>query len=70
MTSEQTNTNTGKYTNTPVYVWGNLSLNDRFEGSSNYINWKFAMKMSLIMDGLWNCVIGDDQDLTAKIKEL
>lgn len=36
----------------------NLLLNDRLEGSCCYKTWKFAMKMSLLMDDLWNCAIG------------
>lgn len=48
--------------NTPVYVGEILSLNDSLEGSCCYKTWKFSMKISLLMDDLWICAIGDDED--------
>lgn len=62
MISEQSNATACKYANTPVYVGEILSLNDKLEGSCSYKTWKSAMKMSLLMDDLWNCAIGDDKD--------
>lgn len=62
MISEQSNSTAWKYANTPVNVGENVSLNDRLEGSWCYKTWKFSMKMSLLMDDLWNCAIGDDED--------
>lgn len=37
---------------------------EKLEGTKNYNNWKFMMKMSLIMDVLWNCVLGTDNDVS------
>lgn len=57
MIFEQLNATACKYENTPVYVGENLSLNDKLEGFCSYKTWRFAMKMSLLMDDLWNCAI-------------
>ncbi|XP_024887531.1 uncharacterized protein LOC112464636 [Temnothorax curvispinosus] len=53
--------NSGSTSQSPVVVGGGYTL-ERLEGTKNYNNWKFTMKMSLIMDGLWNCVLGTDND--------
>ncbi|KOB78926.1 putative retrovirus-related pol polyprotein from transposon tnt [Operophtera brumata] len=45
---------------------GNNSLTssiEKLEGVSNYLNWKFAIKMLLTMDGLWNTIEGTETDL-------
>lgn len=34
---------------------GNI-LNVRLEGIANFVNWKFAIKMLLTLDGLWSCI--------------
>lgn len=62
MISEQSNATAFKYANRSVYVGENLSLNDWLEDFCCYKTWKFAKQMSLLMDDLWNCGIGDDED--------
>lgn len=55
--------NSGASSQPPIIVGGGYTL-EKLEGTKNYNNWKFAMKMSLIMDGLWNCILGTDTDAT------
>ena len=33
---------------------------EKLEGQTNYSTWKFAMKMSLMLEGLWNIVDGSE----------
>jgi len=35
---------------------------DRLRGRENYVTWAFAMKKCLQLDGLWKCVLGEDDD--------
>lgn len=70
MISKQSNATACKCANTPVYVGENVSLNDRLEASYGYKTWKFAMKMSLLMDDLWNCAIGDNEDNSKDLRAL
>lgn len=52
-------------TSTPILVRsGAAPILERLEGTSNYNNWKFAMKINLILDGVWNCLLGSDVDST------
>ncbi|CAB3248344.1 unnamed protein product [Arctia plantaginis] len=37
---------------------------ERLEGSHNYNNWKFSLKMLLTLEGLWKVVIGEETDTT------
>lgn len=47
---------------TPVIVGSGGYVLEKLEGVKNYNNWKFMMKMSLIIDNLWNCILGTDDD--------
>lgn len=37
---------------------------EKLHGVGNYNTWKFQMKMSLVLEGLWKCVEGTDTDST------
>lgn len=54
---------TGNNTTPEIIVGSSGYTIEKLEGSKNYNNWKFTMKMSLIMDGLWNCILGTDTDI-------
>lgn len=41
---------------------GLASSIEKLEGVSNFLNWKFAIKMLLTMDGLWNTIEGTETD--------
>lgn len=47
-----------------------LVIIEKLEGANNYNNWKFVMKMSLIMDNLWACVEGTETDENKNQKAL
>ncbi|KOB73565.1 putative retrovirus-related pol polyprotein from transposon tnt, partial [Operophtera brumata] len=56
----------GNNSNQNAALQGNNSLTssiEKLEGVSNYLNWKFAIKMLLTMDGLWNTIEGTETDL-------
>lgn len=40
---------------TAAFVHHNM---EKLQGQSNFCSWKFAIKMSLILEGLWECVTG------------
>ena len=42
---------------------------DKLEGQINYSSWKFAMKMSLMLEGLWDIVNQDTVSTTEKEKD-
>lgn len=35
---------------------------EKLQGLANYVNWKFAIRMLLTLDGVLNCVEGTDTD--------
>uniref|UniRef100_A0A2A4JC36 Retrovirus-related Pol polyprotein from transposon TNT 1-94-like beta-barrel domain-containing protein n=1 Tax=Heliothis virescens TaxID=7102 RepID=A0A2A4JC36_HELVI len=37
---------------------------EKLDGVGNYNTWKFQMKMTLVLEGLWKCVGGTDTDST------
>lgn len=43
---------------------------EKLAGTKNYNNWKFSMRMLLTMEGLWNCVLGTDNDVNKDQKAL
>lgn len=57
-----TSTETESTTSAPILVRSGAPILERLDGTVNYNNWKFAMKMSLILDGLWNCVLATNTD--------
>lgn len=42
-------------------VGGSLPLISKLDEVATY-NWKFAIRMYLIHEGLWNCIVGDNID--------
>ncbi|KPJ13060.1 Copia protein [Papilio machaon] len=42
---------------------GPISI-ERLRGSSNYVSWKFSMRMLLILENIWNCVESTSQSAT------
>jgi hypothetical protein len=53
-------TSTNSTASMPIVV-GHHSI-EKLEGVSNYNNWKFSMKTTMIVDGLWECVTGNVKD--------
>ncbi|CAH0715425.1 unnamed protein product, partial [Brenthis ino] len=47
-----------------------LTTIEKLEGISNWISWKFAIKMLLNLDGLYNCLEGTDTDPTRDARAL
>lgn len=63
MTDSNTNLNTGSSPCT-TQSGGNITSIEKLQGLHNYLNWKFAIKMVLTLDGVWDCVLGTDLDAT------
>lgn len=42
---------------------GGVSI-DKLDGIATYNCWKFQMRMALTLEGLWDCVLGTDEDPT------
>lgn len=59
-TTENTSTTNTVTTSASTMTSGHTF--EKLEGTGNYNNWKFAMRMSLTIEGLWNCVLGTDND--------
>lgn len=61
---------TNSHSNASVNVSsGTLHNIDRLCGE-NYVNWKFAMKMVLQLEGLWQCVLGTETDKNKEARAL
>ena len=43
---------------------------EKLDGSENYSTWKFAMKMIVMLDGLWNITIRAEVDNEKDCKAL
>lgn len=43
-------------------VGGSLPLIGKLDDVATYNNWKFAIRMYLIHEGLWNYIVGDNID--------
>lgn len=48
----------------------NITSIEKLEGISNWVNWKFAIKMLLTLDGLWECIAGTAADSTKDARAL
>ncbi|KAI5636951.1 gag-polypeptide of LTR copia-type domain-containing protein [Phthorimaea operculella] len=51
-------------------IFNSHNLNvEKLDGISNYITWKFSMKMALILDSLWECIEHDQQAPVDRLKD-
>lgn len=55
---------------TPHVSSAGLYTFDKLDGISSYHNWKFQMRMALIMEGLWACIDGSETSDSADQKAL
>lgn len=55
---------------TPHVSSAGLYTFDKLDGIGSYHNWKFQMRMALIMEGLWSCIDGSETSSSTDQKAL
>lgn len=68
--TDQTQQAAPEVSNNPVIISSGAYHNmEKLDGVSNYTTWKFSTRMSLTLEGLWDCVVGENVNADESINE-